>query len=67
MSSFRESNKELIEKAEHCEWSLECDGKILELMQNVANVSRFIWFNFLISDDDFLRKSKDAARTLKTT
>lgn len=38
-SSQQQSSRELIEKAERCEWSLECDEKLLELMQNVACVS----------------------------
>lgn len=37
MTSVREA-EELVGKAERGEWSLECDGKVLELMQNVANV-----------------------------
>lgn len=39
MTSFREKTQELIEKAEHCEWNLECDEKLLELMQHVAKVN----------------------------
>lgn len=39
MSSSAQTNQELIGKAERGEWSLECDEKILLLMQNVASVS----------------------------
>lgn len=35
-----QNNQELIGKAERCEWSLECDEKLLNLMQNVATVSQ---------------------------
>lgn len=37
MTSIREA-EELVKKAERGEWSLECDGQVLELMQKVANV-----------------------------
>lgn len=39
MSSFHEKGQELINQAEQGEWSLACDEKLLELMQNVASVS----------------------------
>lgn len=39
MTSFHEKSQKLIEKAEQCEWNLECDEKLLELMQKVAGVS----------------------------
>ncbi|CRL02241.1 CLUMA_CG015095, isoform A [Clunio marinus] len=36
MSSFNQKSHELFEKAEQAQWSLECDEKLLELMQNIA-------------------------------
>lgn len=40
MSSFNQKSRELINKAEQGDWSLACDEKLLELMQDVANVSK---------------------------
>lgn len=45
MTSIREA-EDLVQKAERGEWSLECDGKVLELMQNVANVSVWKLYDF---------------------
>jgi hypothetical protein len=41
MSFDRQKGQELVEQAEEGTWSLECDEKLLGLMQNVASVSKF--------------------------
>ena len=43
MTSFHEISEELLKKAEKCEWNLDCDQKLLEIMQNVAGVSKMIF------------------------
>ena len=69
-----QNNQELIQKAERCEWSLDCDEKLLQIMQSVASVRKILEKFRLISLNQLsnrsftvYRKLKAAARTPKPT